>query len=558
MSEASGINRFGPYLVQEKLGGGGMAIVYKALNEQNNQTVALKILRASVAEEPGVADRFKQESTIVNRLRHPHIVPVNNYGVIKGRPFMELQYMPGGTLATRLRQPTDMNSQHTVRLLRHIASALDYAHKQGVVHRDLKLENILLDARSDASLTDFGIARIVDGTRLTKTGSVMGTPMYISPEQARGGDVDSRADLYSLAVIAYALLVGQFPFNGDNPLTVLNQHVSQPPPLPTQRNPALPRSLDVVLLKGLSKRPEERYPTADTFVETLSRAFNDHPTQSTYINLWNSQIKKDAIKPLTPVAQSADDWVNRAMLTKDNAEAIIYLKRALELEPLHSRANRMLFQLEGAKTFKQPQTDALPPFKSEDDLEPLKKVNRKRQRGGWFYLGIIAFVLSSLSATYFVLNVTGSPIVGQINRLLTGKGPVTEINGTPVNDIPNVILTLQPESIKTLTKSVPVADELQPGYMVEYRYAAQAGDELAVGLKFFSPTALDIRSNVVLLTPDGQPALGCTADQPIAGDPSSIAFSCLVTQSGTWKLRIFGVDGESTGAYTVLLESLQP
>ena len=330
MAEAApASNQFGPYLVQEKLGGGGMAVVYKALNEESGATVALKVLRASLAEQPGIVERFMQEATIVNRLRHPHVVAVNNYGMLKGRFYLELQYMPGGTLAQRFKKPVEMGPQELVRLLRHVASALDYAHQQGVVHRDLKLENILLDKRGDALLSDFGIARLVDGDRITATGSVMGTPLYISPEQARGERItDHRVDLYSMAVIAYLLAVGRFPFNGTNALVILNQHVSEPAPIPSEINPRLPAALDMVLLKGLSKRPEERYASADTLVEALARAWSyDSQPSKTMIDLWSTHGVKPFVveKPIVG-SKTADEWLSDAVAATDTQEKITLLE----------------------------------------------------------------------------------------------------------------------------------------------------------------------------------------------------------------------------------------
>ncbi len=552
-------NRFGPYLVQQKLGGGGMAVVYKALNEETGATVALKVLRASLAEQPGIVERFKQEATIANRLRHPHIVAVNNYGTLKGRFYLELQYLAGGTLAQRFQRPVEMGSQEAIRLLRHVSSALDYAHRQGVVHRDLKLENILLDKRGDAALADFGIARILDGsTRLTATGSVIGTPLYISPEQARGEtNLDHRGDLYSLAVIAYVLTVGRFPFNpdGSNMLVILNQHVSEPVPLPTELNPNLPRGLDTVLLKGLAKRREDRYPSADTFVEALARVWSDDgAAHGTVIDLWSEQSGKPVVieKPVLS-SKTADDWVEEATHAPDTAEAIACLKRALDLEPLHSKANRMLFQLEGAKSLRveRPAPTPIP----ADQLAPLKKVNRKRQRGLWFYIGIFAFILSSLSAGFFVLSFTGSPLAGEITNLILGKRPVTEIDGIPVQNIPNVVLTVQPYQTKEIRNSQQLTDVLDNGVAHQYYFDAQVGEEYNIAIWFASPTANRVARNVTVLDPSGRDARPlCQQDQFIPGADTNVGYVCPINQSGRWALRVFGIDGESTGAYFVKIE----
>lgn len=559
MAEASPtVNRFGPYIVQEKLGGGGMAIVYRAVHEETKNAIALKILRASLTEQPGVVERFKQEAVIANRLKHPHIVAVNNYGMIKGRFFLEMQYLPGGTLAHRFSTPVEMGPQESVRLLRHVASALDYAHRQGVIHRDIKFENILLDSRGNASLADFGIARILDSDRLTATGNVVGTPLYISPEQAQGAkNLDHRVDLYSLGIIAYVLAVGHFPFDGDNILAIMNRHVSEPVPLPTRSNPELPKGVDSVLLKALSKRREDRYASADSFIEAYSRAFMDYGQHSTIIDLGtNHSSKKLVISPITSQSESADELCDKAKAAGDTTEAIRYLKRALELEPLHSKANRMLFQLEGAKSLREQEVKAAAPPMSLDELEPLKKVSNKKKRSPWTVIGIIGSVLMSLTATFFVLTFTGSPIAGKISNMLMGKPqPVNEIQGTPIQNIPNVVLTVQPQESVPLQIDKEVSGVLDNGVSKEYVFSGVSGQEVAIAVWF--PAANKVSKNVALLDPQGVSAEAlCSRGPLLADDGTNIALSCHLNQAGQWKIRLIGIDGESTGAYFVSVKPM--
>jgi serine/threonine protein kinase len=561
MSEtAPTVNRFGPYVVIEKLGTGGMSLVYRAINEETQNTVALKILRNSLVEQPGVVDRFKQEAEISNRLRHPHIVAVNTWGSIKGRYFLEMQYFPGGTLAERFRTPVEMGPQEAIRLLRHVASALDYAHRQNVIHRDLKLENILLDRRGDAALSDFGIARILDGDRLTATGNIVGTPYYISPEQARGEkNLDHRADLYSLAVIAYVLTVGHFPFSGENMLAVMNQHVAEPVPPPSQINLDLPRSIDNVLIKGMAKRREERYSSADTFVEALSRAFSDHKSRTTLIDLWSEHSGNQVVinHPI-PTNETADDLYEKAKAaaTENPVQAIGYLKRALDLEPLHSNANRMLLQLEGVNPINRPHQPALPPV-SEEELEPLKKVNRGRRRSGWTWVAIIATVLMSMTSLFFVLSFTGSPIAARITEIITGKRPINEIAGTPVKDIPHIVLTVEPQEIKKIAPQERMSAVLDSGIAHEYYFDVQTGQEMAIAVWFVSPTANRVAKNVAILNSGRQDITAlCQHDVLIPGSDTSVILTCRIDQTGTWRVRIFGIDGESTGAYFVSVENM--
>jgi serine/threonine-protein kinase len=428
MSEvATNIIHFGPYIIQEKLGAGGMAAVYKAHDEESGEIVALKVLHATLAAQEDVVMRFRQEVEIANRLRHSHVVSVHKQGVIKNRPYMVMQYMPGGTLAKRFEQPTEITSQHAVRVMRHIGSALDYAHRQNVVHRDLKLENILLDSRGDAYLSDFGIARIVGGERLTMTGSVVGTPLYLSPEQARGKfDLDYRSDLYSLAVIAYVLAVGRFPFDANNVLAILNMHLTAPPPLPSQVNPNLSPALDAVLLKGLAKRPEERYRSADAFIEAFAKAAQEGEPSRAVIDLRTSDSASNhppAAEDTGPEIVTADDWYQAAVSAQQSDQAIAFLKRALEIAPLHSKANRMLMQLEKGKPITAFQVEKPSPLSTPaplvEEIASLKKAKSEQPRNIWNYVGCLGVTLFVAAAIFFMLTLSNVSVAEAINRFFS-------------------------------------------------------------------------------------------------------------------------------------------
>lgn len=556
MAEAtSPVNRFGPYIVQEKLGSGGMAVVYKAFNEETHKTVALKILRSAMMEQADVVERFKQEAKIAERLRHAHIVAVNNYGAIKGRYFLELQYMPGGTLAERFAKPVEIGAQEVVRMLRNIASALDYAHQQGVIHRDLKLENVLLDDKRSASLADFSIARLNDGNKLTATGFVVGTPMTIAPEQARGDvKLDYRADLYSLAVIAYVLAVGRYPFNGSNPLAILHQHLAEPVPPPTLINPALPKGLDTVLLKGLAKQPQERYPSADMLVEAFARVVSEQTNTHTVIDL-GTDISGNRIElPPPKKVESAEDWMKKAMATTDQEEVIRCLKRVLEIEPLHSKANRLLFQLEGAVPRNVPVRPKSTPLTS-NDLASLKKATAYRgKRSTWTYAVVIGTVLVCVSVLFFYLMLSGSPIATQIANVIQGRYAVTEINGVPIADVPNAVLQVTPHERTSIEDGQKINAKLDNGFSSAYVFNAGEGQSFDIGVWFVDATARHVSENVAVVDADGKSSGNrCTKNTTPANDVS-VSFNCVINQAGQWSVRILGIDGESTGAYWVLVD----
>lgn len=265
---------FGHFNVLEELGRGGMALVYKAVNTQTDETVALKILYPHLMNDDNNIKRFQREAKVASELRHKFIVPVTDYGELEDQIYIAMKYMPGNSLSDLFIEPRKIKIKGIIRILGEVASALDYAHGKGVIHRDLKLQNILLDENRHAYLSDFGIARLIDGTRLTATGQIAGTPMYMSPEQIRGKPVDHRSDVYSFSVMAYLLLTGYYPFTGDDSLSIIHKHVKEFPPTPTEVNTELPEAVDGVLLRGLMKLPKDRYATTMEMVKALYKAVN--------------------------------------------------------------------------------------------------------------------------------------------------------------------------------------------------------------------------------------------------------------------------------------------
>ncbi len=267
---------FGKYHIRRVLGAGGMAVVYYALGATNGQEVALKILSAQLATIPSFRQRFELEAHITARLAHPNIVPVLDYGVVGDGLYIAMRYLSGGSLHDRFVLEGAVSLQETGHYLEQLASALDYAHAQGVIHRDLKLANVLLDENHCPMLSDFGIARLVESSlHLTDSGSVLGSPHYMSPEQNEGRPLDARSDLYSLAVMVYLMITGQFPFHADTAVAIALQHVTKPPPPPTAINPELPVAIDAVLLKGLAKAQADRFGSAAEFSGAFTRAIGD-------------------------------------------------------------------------------------------------------------------------------------------------------------------------------------------------------------------------------------------------------------------------------------------
>lgn len=287
--------QIGQFEIQDELGRGGMAVVYRAVDTHTNQQVALKVLYEHWLGDSGAVKRFVREAKLISQLDHPNIVPIVSYGDVDGQLYLALAYMEGGNLAERFAKPRPLTLRASLNLLKQVALSLDYAHSQGVIHRDLKLQNILLDSTDKVYLSDFGIARLVDSTRLTTTGMVAGTPLYMSPEQARGELVDPATDIYAMAVMAYLMTTGFYPFTAEEPMAIIHKHMYEKPPTPTKVNPKLPTTVDEILLRGLDKHKNKRYPTATEFVTTLQKAVHVPKTASSPIT---TMIQTQELNPI--------------------------------------------------------------------------------------------------------------------------------------------------------------------------------------------------------------------------------------------------------------------
>ena len=265
-------SKLGRYQVTDLLGHGGMASVFKASDPELNRFVAVKVLPSYHAEDPTFVERFRREAQAIAGLNHPNIIQVHDFGEDKGFIYIVMEYVTGGTLEDRLKDRYTLDD--VLELISPLADALDYAHRQGIIHRDMKPANVLLDDGGKPILTDFGLARVLESSAgLTRTDAIVGTPEYMAPEQALGGSVDHRADLYSLGVIIYRMLLGDIPFPADTAKATLMAHIHQPVPLPSTLDPHVDPRLEEVLLKALAKDPDERYQTAGQLVGALGSVF---------------------------------------------------------------------------------------------------------------------------------------------------------------------------------------------------------------------------------------------------------------------------------------------
>ena len=266
----------GPYRIISQVGQGGMATVYKAYQPSMDRNVAIKVLPGQLAESREFTKRFQQEAHIIARLEHAHILPVFDYGESEGISYFVMRYLEAGTLKNKM-EAAPLSLTEIDQIFTQLTSALSYAHSHGVIHRDLKPANALIDSQGNLFLTDFGIAKLLADAspRLTQTDAIMGTPAYISPEQAQAQTVDQRSDIYSLGIILYEMVTGRVPYVADTPLAVILKHVSAPLPMPSSIKTDIPEAIETVILKALAKDPDDRFATVAEFVSAWKRALDE-------------------------------------------------------------------------------------------------------------------------------------------------------------------------------------------------------------------------------------------------------------------------------------------
>ena len=260
--------KIGRYEIKAELGRGGMATVYRAYDPSFDREVAVKVLPKEFMHDPMFRDRFKREVKVIAALEHPAIVPVYDVGEEDGVPYFVMRYMPGGSLTNQIELGV-FSLQDASRIIEKLASALAYAHKKGVIHRDLKPDNILFDGNGDPYISDFGVASFSSATTDLTGNAAIGTPAYMSPEQAQGDKVDGRSDIYGLGVIIFQMLSGQQPYKADTPMGVAIKQINDPVPEILKVNPQLPDAADTVIRTAMAKKKEERYTSATELATAL-------------------------------------------------------------------------------------------------------------------------------------------------------------------------------------------------------------------------------------------------------------------------------------------------
>jgi serine/threonine-protein kinase len=297
MGDLAGRN-LGPYRLLDQLGAGGMATVYKAYHAAMDRYVAIKVLPQHLARDPNFRARFQQEARVIARLEHRHILPVYDVAEEDNIPYLVMRYTDGGDLNSLI--DGRLTVERAVELLAQVADALGYAHRQGVIHRDVKPANVLIGRDGDALLADFGIAKIYEDTlQLTSDGNMVGTPAYMAPEQLQGKRVDARTDIYALGVVLYQTLTGECPFVAETPLAVAMMHIHNPLRPPRQIRSDIPESIERIVLRALAKNPADRFQTAEEMAEALRSAAAARPSVV-------APVTRELSPPSTPPAPVAE------------------------------------------------------------------------------------------------------------------------------------------------------------------------------------------------------------------------------------------------------------
>ena len=337
------------YELGEPLGRGGMAEVFEGRDVRLGRRVAVKVLRADLARDPAFQSRFQREAQSAAALNHPNIVAVYDTGedVLAGStepvPYIVMEYVDGITLRQLLQSGRKILPERAMEIMAGALAALDYSHRHGIVHRDIKPGNIMLTRTGDVKVMDFGIARALadQGQTMTQASAVLGTAAYLSPEQARGELVDARSDIYSAGCVLYELLTGRPPFTGESPVSIAYQHVSERPSAPTQHDNTLPQAIDNIVLTALNKRPEDRYATAAEFRSDLERVLAGSPAAATKpMNIgvpvptgtpaWDHTRTMDAIAD-EPDERRANPWlwIGMSLVTLGLVAAMVMFGRSL-------------------------------------------------------------------------------------------------------------------------------------------------------------------------------------------------------------------------------------
>ena len=320
----------GRYQILDQIGRGGMATVFRAYDSELDRHIAMKVMPSFQAEDPTFVARFRQEAQAVAALVHPSIIQVHDFGEDKGFAFIVMEHVTGGTLSDYMANPLPIDE--VLHWVSPLAEALDYAHGKGIIHRDVKPDNVLVDSQQNTKLSDFGLARLVEGSAgLTGPDSILGTPNYIAPERVMGASADQKSDLYSFAVVVYEMLLGRVPFQGETASEIIMAHIHQPVPLPSTIDPEFGSRLEAVVIRALAKEPNDRFATGSQLVTALESTMTGGGSKQ---DLGSATVAAERRAGPSPVSGSERNDTDRSetkiLLVEDNEMNRDMLSRRLQ------------------------------------------------------------------------------------------------------------------------------------------------------------------------------------------------------------------------------------
>jgi len=489
----------GNYQITEKIGAGGMGSVYKAYQPALGRYVAIKVLPPQTAGDPSFAERFALEARAIGKLRHPNIVTAYDFSTSGDLAYLVSDFIDGGTLADQLGAPLPL--EYALTILTPIASALDYAHARGVVHRDIKPQNILLTHDGTPVLTDFGLAKIVGpGSGVTQAGALMGTAEYIAPECASGAESAGPAsDQYAMAIVAYQMLVGRHPFPSENPLSALMAHVHKPVPVPSAIGVPLPSNVEAALLRGLAKKPEERFARVGDFVRALSGATASSPSQPT---VQGAVPAPSAQAPIPSLPAAAQPSVGLG-------------------SPARSLRAQMPLPL-GPSASEPPSKDRLPPASPS-----LSVSTATPARASWWRRRRTIVLVAGVVVLFVILSALN-------NRDRAGGG-----NTTTTDDHGNTIATATPITAGTHNGTLAPAGDVDM-----FRLNAPANTNIVVELHFGTLQ----RGAVAIVSSTGQ-----VLDEASDSAPRVARANYNAKDAGAYYIRVGSDRTDSTGSYWIVV-----
>lgn len=400
------MSQIGRYIIKDELGRGGMGRVYRAIDPRFEREVAIKVMPPFMAEEALFRQRFEREAKTIATLQHPGIVPVHDFGEDAGQLYLVMRYMSGGTLRQKLRRGVT-SLREVGRIFHNICHALDSAHEQSIVHRDIKPGNVLFDQYGHAFLADFGIARLTNtAVQITATNAIVGTPAYMSPEQVRADiDVDHRTDIYALGIIFYEMLIGHVPYEADTNTKTMLMHITHPLPNILQERPELPRPCQDILEIALAKRREERYDTAVEFSQDIRRVLQNRHTS--ILTTRPSRPPRSASQP--PITHTSDgQLIDEAFITNhtpkhgnDLIDDVLHYYKNPPAVPAPRRAPPQKDPVIEALRPASPQKAAKISPKRPAPVKRATQEAQRKQRDGLIVLGVICFFLLLALAIIF-------------------------------------------------------------------------------------------------------------------------------------------------------------